>query len=54
MEATVSRQSARTLPATAIDAPSLASSWHTARPIPVPPPEMREREGGGGVEEEEG
>ena len=35
---TVSSQSERLLPATATDAPSLASCWHTARPIPVPPP----------------
>ena len=44
---TVSWQSERMLPATATEAPSLASCWHTARPIPVPPPA-----GGGGGKEE--
>ena len=35
---TVPLQSERMLPATATEAPSLASCWQTARPIPVPPP----------------
>ena len=36
---TVSSTSDRMFPATATEAPSFANNWHTARPIPLPPPE---------------